>query len=87
MNSTSQDLNLSSGKVAAAIAAKAGPQLQAACSAIKPLGVGEVKETDGFQLPCKKVLHCLCPPWQGAQTVQVRNVFWSSVLLLMNILK
>ena len=72
MNSVGTNLDLSTGAVAKAIAAKAGPQLQAACSALAPIGSGEVKETSGFGLPCKKVLHCNCPPYQGPQTVQVK---------------
>ena len=76
MNSTGKDLDLSSGNVAKAIAAKAGHRnLQAACSAIAPLTDGEVKDTPGFQLPCKKVFHCLCPHWNGAQSFQVQYGF------------
>ncbi|KAF6033906.1 PARP14 [Bugula neritina] len=69
VNSVGKDMNLSSGKVAAALSKKAGPQLQAACTALAPIASGEVKETDGFNLACKKVLHCNCPRWQGPQTI------------------
>jgi len=73
-------MNLSSGKVAAALSKKAGPQLQAACTALAPIASGEVKETDGFNLACKKVLHCNCPQWQGPQTIPV-SIPWSLLLV------
>jgi len=71
VNSVGNDMNLSSGKVAVALSNKAGPQLQAACTALAPTASGDVKETDGFNLACKKVLHCNCPQWQGPQTIPV----------------
>ncbi|KAF6026446.1 PARP14 [Bugula neritina] len=68
VNSVGNDMNLSSGKLAVALSNKAGPQLQAACKSLAPIKAGDVKETDGFKLACKKVLHCNCPQWQGPQT-------------------
>jgi len=71
VNSVGNDMNLSFGKVAAALSSKAGPQLPAACKSLAPIKAGDVKETDGFKLACKKVLHCHCPQWQGSQTAPV----------------
>ena len=72
VNSVGKDIDLSNGKVARVISHKAGPQLQVACSALAPLNVGDVKETDSFQLhTCKKILHCLCPQWRNSSTAPV----------------
>lgn len=72
VNSVGSDLNLSSGMASNVILQKAGPRLQTACNALKSLNMGEVKQTKGFNLPCKSILHCVCPQWRGPGTVQVR---------------
>ena len=69
--SVGSDFQLNHGKVAQAIAAHAGPRLQAACNSLRPINIGEVKETDGFRLPCKKILHCNCPEYDGFQSLSV----------------
>jgi len=54
------NLDLSESELSAELLAAAGPELQAACSAQAPLLPGQVQETSGFNLPCKKILHCNC---------------------------
>ena len=71
MNSVSSTLDLSLGQASRALLAKAGPGLQTACSKLAPIEDGEVKQTDGFQLHCKTVLHCRCAAWHNQIAVQV----------------
>ena len=73
VNSVNESLDLSAGKVCQAIAAKAGPQLQSACNDLIPLEIGKIKETPGFDLPCKQILHCNCSPYNDAASIQVRT--------------
>jgi O-acetyl-ADP-ribose deacetylase len=53
------------GGVARAISSAAGPELQSACDRLiasrGPLETGEAVATDGFQLPCLKVIHTVGP--------------------------
>lgn len=72
MNSTGENVNLSDNPLARALAAKAGPQLQAACSTLAPLQEGEIKDTPGFGLECNKVLHCrVAGNYAGQKSEQV----------------
>lgn len=70
MNSTALNIDLTQGKVAPALARKAGSELQKACTAKAPLQIGDVVETGGFNLPCKKVLHCSCPTYKDETTTK-----------------
>lgn len=49
------------GGVAGAIHRAAGPELAKACRALAPIRPGEAVITDAFNLPNKKVIHCLGP--------------------------
>lgn len=64
MNLTTADLDLSQHPVGSSLAAKAIEGLQRACSEHAPLEMGQVAETGGFELGCKKILHCICPPYE-----------------------
>jgi O-acetyl-ADP-ribose deacetylase (regulator of RNase III) len=78
-------MNLSNGKVAPVILSKAGPQLQADCTNLGPIQPGEVKGTDGYQMPCKRILHCCLPGWAGPASSQVFLILpfaWRSSVFL-----
>ncbi len=49
------------GGVAGAIHRAAGPRLHEACRPLAPIRPGEAVITDAFDLPNKKVIHCLGP--------------------------
>ena len=68
MNTTDKDLSLSGGAVSKLILSTAGPQIQAECKQLAPkcIAFGQVIETSGYSLPCKKVYHGACQKWDNA---------------------
>ncbi|XP_046554250.1 protein mono-ADP-ribosyltransferase PARP15-like [Haliotis rubra] len=76
VNTTTKDLNLSSGPVSKAILSRAGQDIQQQCQHNCPQGIGfgELCETDGGSLTCKQIYHTCLPNW-GADAEQVlRNL-------------
>ena len=56
---TSSDFDFSQNERSQKLSKKAGTDLQSACNSRETLGKGKIQaETDGFKLPCNKVLHC-----------------------------
>ena len=43
----------------------AGPEMDAECATLVPLGLGQAKITGGYGLPCKYVIHTSGPTWRG----------------------
>lgn len=60
---------------------EAGAELQTACKNLGPLNIGEIKETDGFGLPCRKVLHYNLPRCED-----VLSAYRVSVLLACHVM-
>lgn len=54
-----------SGGTDAHIHQAAGPELRKACDALPFLEEGEVAVTEGFDLPCRYIIHTFGPVWQG----------------------
>lgn len=88
MNSVRDDMDLNYGKVAPVISKRAGPKLQQACNSLAPMLCGEIKSTKGFNMPCKLILHCCLPPWEGKglATVQVLLVNSGRLALCISVL-
>jgi poly [ADP-ribose] polymerase 10/14/15 len=65
VNSTNGKLELESAPASKAVLKVAGPQLQADCSdhvKVKGnLNTGDLITTNAYRLPCKKVIHVVCP--------------------------
>lgn len=56
---TSSDFNFNQSERSQKLSKKAGTDLRSACNSRETLAKGSVQaETDGFKLPCNKVLHC-----------------------------
>lgn len=64
VNTTNRNMIGYSG-VDQAIHSVAGKELQAECTHIAPLELGQAKITSGYRLPCKYVIHTSGPIWQG----------------------
>ena len=54
-----------SGGVDARVHFAAGPQMRTACDQLPVLDMGQVAVTEGFQLPCRYVIHTFGPIWLG----------------------
>ena len=65
INTSNTELDLSQGAVSQALAAAAGPVLQAECLKKKPVPVGRIATTSGGQLKCQYVIHTVLPQYDG----------------------
>ncbi|XP_067951553.1 protein mono-ADP-ribosyltransferase PARP15-like [Watersipora subatra] len=61
VNSTGRNLDLSKGSLSMALMKKARGNLQEECRKLAPVNIGDVVETQGYELSCQKVYHCICP--------------------------
>jgi O-acetyl-ADP-ribose deacetylase (regulator of RNase III) len=77
VNTTRTSLELDYGNTSKALVAKAGPGLQQECSTYYPQGIkfGDIAETGGHNLACKKVFHLALPEWSNPQAHQVVFMF------------
>lgn len=64
VNTTNEEMVGYSG-VDLAIHQAAGPELDAACKALAPLGLGTAKITPGFNMDVKYIIHTSGPVWRG----------------------
>jgi O-acetyl-ADP-ribose deacetylase len=53
------------GGVCGAIHRAAGPELASACAALGGCPTGEARQTPGFRLPARFVIHAVGPVWRG----------------------
>ncbi|KAG9263154.1 poly ADP-ribose polymerase 14-like [Astyanax mexicanus] len=71
VNSIAEDVNLSTGAVTKALLDAAGPQLQSEANSyltsfgLSKLNYGDIVDTAGYNLNCRKVYHAVCPFWKG----------------------
>ena len=83
VNTTNQEMIGYSG-VDFAIHAIAGKEMDIECARIAPLGLGQVKITSGYGLPCKYVIHTSGPVWQGGllgESIILRSCYIESLKL------
>ena len=64
VNTTNEEMIGYSG-VDLAVHTAAGPELDAMCEKLAPLGLGQVFITPGFNLPCRYIIHTSGPVWHG----------------------
>lgn len=64
VNTTNEEMTGYSG-VDYAVHKKAGKKLDKACERLRPLALGEVRLTKGYDLPAKYIIHTSGPIWQG----------------------
>ena len=64
VNTTNEEMIGYAG-VDLAVHAGAGPELDVACAALAPLGLGEAKMTAGYNLPARHIIHTSGPVWEG----------------------
>ena len=64
VNTTNEEMIGYSG-VDLAVHTAAGPELDAMCEKLAPLGLGQAFITPGFNLPCRYIIHISGPVWHG----------------------
>ena len=69
---------LGGGGIDGIIHRKAGPQLLEGCKKLEGCEIGSAKMTDGYNLPCKKIIHACGPMYYGNRDnapQQLRNCY------------
>jgi len=72
-----------SGGTDLAIHRAAGSELIRACGELKPLSFGEVAVTEGFNLPCRHIIHTMGPVWRGGnsnETMLLRSCYVNALI-------
>ena len=64
VNTTNEEMIGYSG-IDLAVHTAAGSELDAMCSKLAPLGLGEAFITPGYKLPCRFIIHTSGPSWRG----------------------
>lgn len=83
VNTTNEEMIGYSG-VDLAIHTIAGPELDAECRGLAPLGLGQAKLSGGYGLPCKYVIHTSGPVWRGGlvgESIILRSCYIESLKL------
>ena len=83
VNTTNEEMVGYSG-VDLAVHTIAGPELDAECETLPPLGLGQAVVTGGYNLPCKYVIHTSGPIWRGGaygESVILRSCYMESLKL------
>lgn len=83
VNTTNEEMVGYSG-VDLAVHTIAGPELDAECETLAPLGLGQAKISGGYKLPCKYVIHTSGPIWRGGlfgESTILRSCYMESLKL------
>lgn len=83
VNTTNEEMIGYSG-VDLAVHTVAGPELDAECEMLAPLGLGQAKISGGYNLPCKHVIHTSGPVWHGGlygESIILRSCYMESLKL------
>ena len=83
VNTTNEEMIGYSG-VDLAVHTVAGPELDAECEMLAPLGLGQAKISGGYNLPCKYVIHTSGPIWRGGsygESAILRSCYMESLKL------
>ena len=74
VNTTNNQLNLSSGAVSQALLKAGGPSLQDECNKKAPVKTGGMAVTSAGSIPCKYIFHIVIPSYDGAASEKVIGV-------------
>ncbi len=83
VNTTNEKMIGYSG-VDLAVHTVAGPELDAECARLAPLGLGQAKVSKAYRLPCKYVIHTSGPVWRGGlrgESIILRSCYVESLKL------
>lgn len=83
VNTTNEEMVGYSG-VDLAVHTIAGPELDAECETLAPLGLGQAKISGGYRLPCRYVIHTSGPIWRGGllgESIILRSCYMESLKL------
>ena len=80
VDTTSTKLELENGQVSASLLSDAGPEIRNECKTLKELRVGEIAETSGYKLPCKRVYHGAARLWDSKLSAECIKVCTQSTV-------